>query len=40
MKSYLEETMEKVEETINIENSPKIKGILNNAREILKDPKF
>ena len=40
MKSYLEETMEKVEETINLENSPKTKGILNNAREILKDPKF
>ncbi|RYG70959.1 transposase, partial [Lentibacillus lipolyticus] len=40
MKSYLEETITKVEENIDIENSPETKGILDNAKEILEDPKF
>lgn len=40
MKAYLEETMAKVEENIEIENSPKTKEIIENAKEILKDPKF
>ena len=40
MKSYLEETMNKVEETVDLENSPKTKKVLENAKEILSDPKF
>lgn len=40
MKSYLEETMTKVEETVDLENSPKTKEVLGNAKEILEDPKF
>jgi transposase len=40
MKSYLEETIQKVEETISVENSPKVKKLLDNAKTIFKDPKF
>lgn len=35
MKSYLEDTITLVEKTIEIKNSPKIKAILENAKEIL-----
>lgn len=40
MKSYLEDTITKVEKNIDIENSPKTKEVLDNAKEILEDPKF
>ena len=40
MKSYLEETMNQVEESVDLENSPKTKKVLENAKEILSDPKF
>ena len=40
MKTYLEETITKVEEMIEIEQHPKIKDLIENAKEILKDPKF
>ncbi|MDQ0254479.1 transposase [Evansella vedderi] len=40
MKTYLEETLDKVEETVEIEKNPKTKGTIVLAREILKDPKF
>lgn len=40
MKSYLEETINKVGETIDVENSPKTKEVIDNAKEILEDPKF
>jgi transposase len=40
MKSYLEETIAKVEESIEIDNSPETKELIDNAKEILADPKF
>ncbi len=40
MKTYLEETITKVEEMIEIEQHPKTKDLIENAKEILKDPKF
>ncbi|RDW21345.1 IS5/IS1182 family transposase [Oceanobacillus arenosus] len=40
MKSYLEGTIAKVEEKIHIESSPKTKEVIDNAREILENPKF
>ena len=40
MKTYLEETITKVEEMIEIEYHPKTKSLIENAKEILKDPKF
>ena len=40
MKAYLEETITKVEEMIEIEQHPKTKDLIENAKEILKDPKF
>src|SRR5699024_9991977 len=40
MKSYLEDTINKVEEYIEVENNPETKDILDNAKEILEDPKF
>ena len=40
MKAYLEETITKVEEMIEIEQNPKTKELIENAKEILKDPKF
>ena len=40
MKAYLEETITKVEESVEIEKIPKTKEVLENAKEILKDPKF
>lgn len=40
MKSYLEETIMSVEESINLENCPKTKEIITNSKEILSDPKF
>lgn len=40
MKSYLEEVIDQVEENIDIENNSKIKETVENAKEIVKDPKF
>lgn len=40
MKAYLEGTISQVEEKIDIEKSPKTKDLLENAKEILTDPKF
>ncbi len=40
MEAYLEKTIVEVEESIDIENYPKTKKIIENAKEILKDPKF
>ena len=40
MKAYLEETITKVEEMIEIEHHPKTKELIENAKEILNDPKF
>ncbi|MBP1948294.1 transposase, partial [Virgibacillus litoralis] len=40
MKSYLEDTISQVEETINVEEYPKTKATIDNAKDILKDPKF
>jgi transposase len=40
MKSYLEETIQKVEETIPVESTPKVEKLLKNAKTILSDPKF
>jgi transposase len=40
MKTYLEETMSQVEEKIDMEKSPKTRELLENAKEILMDPKF
>ncbi len=40
MKDYLEETILQVEKSVDIERSPKTKAIIENAKEILKDPKF
>lgn len=40
MKEYLESTMEQVEKIIESENLPETKAIMDNAREVLCDPKF
>lgn len=40
MKSRLEEIFTKVEQSINLENSPQTKQILENAKQIIEDPKF
>jgi len=40
MKSYLEESISKVEENIDLENNSKTKDVVDNAKEILADPKF
>lgn len=40
MKAYLEETISQVEDKVEVENSPKIKEVLENAKEIINDPKF
>jgi transposase len=40
MKEYLESEIEKVENIINAEDQPKTFKLLENAREILSDPKF
>ena len=40
MKAYLEETIAKVEETVDMEQNPKTKEIIENAKEILDNPKF
>ena len=40
MKEYLEKTIKEVEETVDIEQNPKTKKVLENAKEILADPKF
>ncbi|MRX74432.1 IS1182 family transposase [Bacillus lacus] len=40
MKSYLEETIQKVEETISLESTPKVEKLLKNVKTILSDPKF
>jgi transposase len=40
MKSYLEDTIYQVEQQVEIEMAPKTKKVLENAKEILLDPKF
>ncbi len=40
MKAYLEETITKVEESIEGKDTPKTKKIIENAKSILQDPKF
>ncbi|MGD6968054.1 IS1182 family transposase [Rossellomorea vietnamensis] len=40
MKSYLEETIQKVEETVTLESTPKVRKLLENAKTIVSDPKF
>lgn len=40
MKSFLEDTITKVEESIEGKNTPKTKKLIENAKSILKDPKF
>lgn len=40
MKSYLEETIQKVEETVTVENASKVTELLENAKSIINDPKF
>lgn len=40
MKAYLEETILKVEENLELENNTKTKEIIKNSKEIVKDPKF
>jgi transposase len=40
MISYLEETIANVEKHVDLTINPKTKAILDNAKEILKDPKF
>ena len=40
MKTYLEETIRTVEEIIEVDNKPQTKELLENAKEILNDPKF
>jgi hypothetical protein len=40
MKSYLEETIQKIEETVTVVNTPKVSELLENAKSIINDPKF
>lgn len=40
MKAYLEETISQVEDKVEVENNSKIKEVLENAKEIINDPKF
>ncbi|SCL85461.1 hypothetical protein PP176A_0871 [Sporanaerobacter sp. PP17-6a] len=40
MKTYLQEEINKVENIINKEENPKTYKVVENAKEILKDPKF
>jgi transposase len=40
MKLYLEDTISQVEQQLEIEKAPKTKKVLDNAKEILMDPKF
>src|SRR5690625_7540290 len=40
MGSYLEEVLDNSEKHIDIENCPKTKDLLDNARNVLADPKF
>lgn len=40
MKSYLEEAIKTIEENTEISNFPKTKNLLENAKDILADPKF
>ena len=40
MKIFLEKTMSQVESSINIENYPETKRVIENAKEILSDSKF
>jgi transposase len=40
MKSYLEETINKVEESVRLDDNPETKRIVENAKDILNDPKF
>lgn len=40
MQSYLEETIKEVEDTVDLNNSPCTRKVIENAKEILADPKF
>lgn len=40
MKSYLEETLIQVEESVDLDKTPKTKRIVENTKNILNDPKF
>jgi len=40
MKEFLVEAIASVEESVDVENTPKTKKVIENAKEILKDPKF
>lgn len=40
MKNYLEKKIEEVEDIVNKEENPKTAEVLENAKEILEDPKF
>lgn len=40
MKSYLEDTISQVEQHVEVEMAPKTNRVLENAKEILLDPKF
>ncbi|CAM3565280.1 hypothetical protein GCM10009865_09000 [Aeromicrobium ponti] len=40
MKDFIEETIKSVKENVEIEQAPKTKKVLENAKEILQDPKF
>ncbi|MDQ0233673.1 hypothetical protein J2S19_005030, partial [Metabacillus malikii] len=40
MKEYLEETITKIEENIDLDVCPKTKSIIENSKEIINDPKF
>lgn len=40
MKSFLEETIVTVEDSVDLENCPKTKELIHTSKEILSDPKF
>ena len=40
MEAYLQETISKVEEAIEVENSPKTKKVIEQANQFMNDPKF
>ncbi|AST89871.1 IS1182 family transposase [Sutcliffiella cohnii] len=40
MKAYVEETITTVTENVDVETTPKTKAVIENAKEILSDPKF
>src|SRR5699024_1574755 len=40
MKTYLEDTIAKVEEDMDTDKMPKTKAVIDNARDIMNHPKF